>query len=77
VIHLLLLVPLIPGAGAMARRNAAAATRLLLAGALVLLLASPLLYGLAVLRRRESFRAGVPMAYFIAIVVTCQPVRSD
>ncbi len=61
----------------MARRDVGAALRLVVAGALVLLVAAPVLYGVAVLRHRESFSAAVPVAFFIAIVAACWPARHD
>jgi len=73
--HLLLIVPLVLAAGALATRDTAAATRLVVACAAVLLLASPLLYVLAVARHRESFSAIVPLAFFVALATACRPVR--
>ncbi len=75
--HLLLLAPLVIAGGSVARRDVGAALRLVVAGALVLLVASPVLYGVAVLRHRESFSAAVPVAFFIAIVAACWPARHD
>ncbi len=73
--HLLLIVPLVLAAGALARRDTAAATRLVLAGAAILLLASPLLYVLAVARHRESFSTLVPLSLFVMLAAACRPVR--
>jgi hypothetical protein len=74
--HLLLLVPLILAAGVLTRTDRVAARRLLLAGLGLLLAASPLLYGLALLRGRETASAVLPVIAFTLIVWRLWPLRS-
>lgn len=73
--HLILLGPLVIAAGALSRRDAAAARRLLIAGLAVLVLLSPILYAVAVARGRESFSALVPLLFFVAIAAALWPSR--
>jgi len=74
--HLLLLAPLIIAAGALGRRDRRAAACLLLAGVAALVLLSTALYGLAVVRQRESFSAVVPLLVYVAIVGSLWPSRA-
>lgn len=74
--HLLLLAPLVIATGALGRRDPRAAARLLLAGVAVLVVVSTALYGLAVVRHRESFSVVVPLLFYVAIVGSLWPSRS-
>ena len=62
--QLLLLVPLVVVAGALARRSAREAMLLVLAGTIFLLFGSGLLYALAIVRHRETFTGIVPILFF-------------
>jgi len=66
--QLLLLVPLTLAAGALRRADSTAARHLLLAGFGLLLAVAPLLYGLALLRGRETASAVLPATMFAVIV---------
>ena len=73
--HLVLLTPLVIAAGALSRRDPRAGGRLLVAGLAALVLFSPVLYGVAVARGRESFSALVPLLFFVSIAVALWPAR--
>ena len=73
--HLVLLTPLVIAAGALSRRDQRAGGRLLVAGLAALVLLSPVLYGVAVARGRESFSALVPLLFFVSIAVALWPAR--
>lgn len=67
--QVLLFVPAVITAGILTRRSERAGRRFALAAAGTLLVVSPVLYGIAVLRRDETFSVLVPLGFFIAIVV--------
>jgi glycosyl transferase family 87 len=67
--QVLLLVPAVITAGILTRRSERAGRRFALAASGTLLVVSPVLYGIAVLRRDETFSALIPIGFFIAIVV--------
>lgn len=74
--HLLLLVPIVL-AGAALRDAGAARWRAIVLGALaVLVVISPALYAVAVLRHRESFSIAVPVLIAALILATLRPARS-
>ena len=66
--QVLLFVPAVITTGILARRSDQAAKRFALAAAGTLLLVSPVLYGIAVLRHDETFSVVVPIGFFIAII---------
>ncbi len=66
--QVLLFVPLVMTAGVLARTSRGASTRFAIAGALVRLVASPILYGIGVARHDETFSCIVPDAAFVTIV---------
>ncbi len=75
--QVLLFVPLVIACGVLARRSEKAARRFALAGALWLLLVSPVLYAIAVLRHDETFSVVTPLALFCALAVLLWPQRAD
>ena len=76
--HVLLFVPLVIASGVLAAAGRErAAKRLAIAGALTLLLVSPIFYAVGVLRHDETFSIAVPVAFFIAIVWSLWPYRRD
>lgn len=73
--HLLLLVP-IALTGSVLGAHGARHTRAVTFGALaVLFVLSPVFYGLAVARHRESFSAVIPLIVFLLLVVALWPYR--
>ena len=73
--HLLLLVP-IAIAGSVLYARGARRTRAVVLGALaVLFVLSPIFYGLAVARHRESFSAVIPVIVFLLLVIALWPYR--
>ena len=73
--HLLLLVP-IAIAGSVLYARGARRTRAVVLGALaVLFVLSPVFYGLAVARHRESFSAVIPVIVFLLLVIALWPYR--
>src|SRR5882762_3486929 len=73
--HILLLVPLVVGAGVVARRSRRAAVLLIVAGTLTFLVLTTLLAVVAAARNLESFSAVVPLAIFAMIVGSLWPQR--
>jgi hypothetical protein len=73
--HLLLLVPLVIGAGVVARRSRRGAVLLVVAGTLTLLVVATLLAVVAAARNLESFSAIVPIAIYAMIVWSVWPDR--
>ncbi|HEV8670368.1 MAG TPA: glycosyltransferase family 87 protein [Candidatus Limnocylindria bacterium] len=67
--QVLLFVPAVITAGIIVRRSERAGRRFGLAAAGTLLIVSPILYGIAVLRHDETFSVLVPVGFFIAIVL--------
>lgn len=67
--QVLLFVPAVITAGILTRRSEGAGRRFALAAAGTLLVVSPVLYGIAVLRHDETFSVLVPLGFFIAIVL--------
>ena len=72
--HILLLVPLVVGAGVVARRSPRAAVLLVVAGTLTLLVVATLLAVVAAARNLESFSAVVPLAIYAMIVWSLWPL---
>jgi hypothetical protein len=74
--HLLLFVPLVIASGVLAAAGReTAAKRLAIAGALTLLLVSPVFYLIGVARHDETFSIAVPVAFFVAIAWSLWPYR--
>jgi hypothetical protein len=73
--HLVLLVPIVIAAGVLAAGRRRSARLVALGGAGILLLISPVMYGLAVTRHRESFSAFIPVVVFALIVGTLWSLR--
>ena len=74
--HVLLFVPLTIACGVLALAGREATlTRLALGGALVLLVVSPILYGIGVARHDETFSVVVPLGFFVAIAWSLWPYR--
>ena len=67
--QVLLFLPAVITAGILVRRSERAGRRFALAAAGTLLLLSPVLYGIAVLRHDETFSVLVPVGFFVAIVL--------
>ena len=67
--QVLLFVPAVITAGILTRRSEGAGRRFALAAAGMLLVVSPVLYGIAVLRHDETFSVLVPLGFFVAIVL--------
>lgn len=74
--QVLLFVPAVITAGILTRRSERAGRNFALAAAGTLLFISPVFYGIAVLRRDETFSALIPIGFFIAIVVLLWRDRS-
>jgi hypothetical protein len=75
--HILLLVPLVVGAGVVARRSRRAAVLLVVAGTLTLLVVATLLAVVAAARNLESFSAVVPLTIYGMIVWSLWPQRRE
>jgi hypothetical protein len=73
--HILLLVPLVVGAGVVARRSRRTAVLLVVAGTLTFLIVTTLLAVVAAARNLESFSAVVPLTIFAMIVWSLWPQR--
>jgi hypothetical protein len=74
--HVLLFVPLVIASGVLAAAGReTAAKRLAIAGALTLLLVSPVFYLIGVARHDETFSIAVPVAFFVAIAWSLWPYR--
>jgi hypothetical protein len=74
--HVLLFVPLAIACGVLGvAGREVALTRLALGGALVLLVVSPILYGIGVARHDETFSVVVPLGFFAAIAWSLWPYR--
>jgi hypothetical protein len=73
---LLLIVPLIIGTSALAPVRPRRALILTLGGATALLILAPVLYGVAVVRGRETLGVLVPLAVVVALVATLWPLGS-
>jgi hypothetical protein len=67
--QVLLFVPAAITTGILVRRSERAARRFALAAAGTLLIVSPVLYGVAVLRHDETFSVLVPLGFFVAIIL--------
>lgn len=67
--QVLLFVPAVITTGILTRRSERAGRRFALAASGTLLLVSPVLYAIAVLRHDETFSVVVPLGFFIAIVM--------
>jgi hypothetical protein len=70
-----LIVPIVMASGVAARRSRRASWIVLGLGAIVLLVGTPLMYGLALMRHSETYGVLVPLAVFAIIVVTLWPLR--
>jgi uncharacterized membrane protein len=66
--QVLLFVPAVITAGILMRRSERAGRRFALAAAGTLLIVSPILYAVAVIRHDETFSVLVPLGFFVAIV---------
>ena len=73
--HILLLVPLVVGAGVVAQQSRRAAVLLVVAGTLTLLVVATLLAVVAAARNLESFSAVVPLGFYVMIVSALWPQR--
>lgn len=73
--HILLLVPLVVGAGVVAQRSPRAAVLLVVAGTMTLLVVATLLAVVAAARNLESFSAVVPLGFYVMIVSALWPQR--
>jgi hypothetical protein len=73
--HVLLIVPIVMASGVAARRSRRASWIVLGLGAIVLLVGTPLMYGLALMRHSETYGVLVPLAVFAIIVITLWPLR--
>jgi hypothetical protein len=74
--HVLLFVPLVISAGVLAAAGRErAARRLVIVGALVLLLVSPIFYAVGVARHDETFSIAIPVAFFVAMLWSLWPYR--
>lgn len=71
---LLLLVPLVLAVSALAPEHPGRALVLTIAGAVILLLLAPVLYGVAVARGRETLGALVPLATVVALIGALWPL---
>jgi hypothetical protein len=67
--QVLLFVPAVITTGILMRRSEGAGRRFALAAAGTLLVVSPVLYGIAVLRHDETFSVLVPLGFFIAVIL--------
>jgi hypothetical protein len=67
--QVLLFVPAVITAGILTRRSERAGRRFALAASGTLLIVSPVLYAIAVLRRDETFSVVVPIGFFVAILL--------
>ena len=67
--HILLIVPVVLAAGALLPMSPRASRFVAIAGAAVLLLLTPVVYGIAVLRHGESHSVVVPLAVFAIVTV--------
>jgi hypothetical protein len=74
--QVLLFVPAVITTGILVRRSERVAKRFALVAAGTLLLVSPVLYGIAVLRHDETFSVIVPIGFFIAILFLLWRERS-
>lgn len=75
--QIVLLVPVVLAAGALHRRDVRASRRVLWAGALILLLATPLLYWAALVRHSETFGALVSLSIFAIVTGSLWRYRRD
>ncbi|GAC1461929.1 MAG: hypothetical protein NVSMB8_13550 [Candidatus Limnocylindrales bacterium] len=73
--HLLLLIPIALCGSVLYAHDARRARALLLGALAVLFVLSPLFYGLAVARHRESFSAIIPVIVFLVLVGALWPYR--
>jgi hypothetical protein len=73
--HILLIVPIVMASGVAARRSRRASWMILGLGAVVLLVVTPLMYQLALLRHSETYGVLVPLTVFAIIVVALWPLR--
>lgn len=67
--QVLLFVPAVITTGILVKRSERVARRFALAAVGTLMVVSPVLYGIAVVRRDETFSVVVPLGFFIAIVL--------
>lgn len=74
--HVLLIVPIVLAAGALFPLSPAASRRVVLACAGVMLLGTPVMYGIAVLRRSESLSVVIPLAIFAIVTFALWNTRS-
>ena len=73
--HLLLLVPIALTGSVLYARQARRAKAVILGALAVLFVLSPIFYGLAVARHRESFSAVIPVLVFLILVTALWPYR--
>jgi Na+/phosphate symporter len=73
--HIVLIVPIVMASGVAARRSRRASWIVLGVGALVLLVVTPLMYQLALMRHSETYGVLVPLAVFATIVIALWPLR--
>jgi hypothetical protein len=73
--QLVLVVPIVVGAGVALRRSARAAWLVLGSGAALLIGLTPLMYEIAVRRHSETFGVVVPLLLFAVLVAVLWPVR--
>lgn len=74
--HILLIVPIVLAAGALLPVSPRASRLVALSGAAVLLVATPIMYGVAVLRHSESLSVVVPLAVFAIVTVALWRFRA-
>jgi len=73
--HILLIVPIVMASGVAAHRSRLASWIVLGLGALVLLVVTPLMYQLALMRHSETYGVLVPLAVLAIIVIALWPLR--
>jgi hypothetical protein len=73
--QILLIVPIVMAGGVAVRRSRRASWIVLGLGAFVLLVVTPLMYQLALLRHSETYGVLVPLTVFAVIVVALWPLR--
>lgn len=74
--HVLLIVPVVLAAGALLPVSAGASRSAMVACAGVMLVGTPVMYGVAVLRHSESLSVVIPLAVFAIVTRALWPLRS-
>lgn len=74
--HVVLVVPIVLASAALLPASPAASRSVLIACAVVMLLAAPVMYGVAVLRHSESLSVVIPLAVFAIVTRALWPLRS-